>query len=256
MAHTSSLSCRLVCLCGRLVYRHQRWVWQLPHLESKLAAIVGVRVIAAGACPTMSCTPSSAGAPITAATRKASAQRGNQSICIWPHPQTDGTGCHLYSLGATNLVRVLSIVCVHLTLHNRWIFTTTTLSEQNYTLSTTTLSRAELHFVFEQNYTLSRTTPKIQIRILECKHTTINEEGCNRCNLSIIICNWLTKRVDLSGWTQGHMHIYFQINWSRGLRIQQELNSIRVQWLGTSISIAKTAVIWLSIWFIQVENAL
>ena len=39
--------------------------------------------------------------------------------------------------------------------------TTTTLSEQNYTLNRTTLSGAELHF--EQNYTLSRTTPKIQI---------------------------------------------------------------------------------------------
>jgi hypothetical protein len=43
----------------------------------------------------------------------------------------------------------------------RRILTTTTLSEQNYTLSRTTLSGAELHF--EQNYTLSRTTPKIQI---------------------------------------------------------------------------------------------
>ena len=44
--------------------------------------------------------------------------------------------------------------------HPNRIFTTTTLSEQNYTLSRTTLSGAELHF--EQNYTLSRTTPKIQ----------------------------------------------------------------------------------------------
>ena len=42
-----------------------------------------------------------------------------------------------------------------------WIFTTTTLSEQNYTLSRTTLSGAELHI--EQNYTLSRTRPKIEI---------------------------------------------------------------------------------------------
>ena len=57
------------------------------------------------------------------------------------------------------------------------MFTTTTPSEQNYTLSRTILSGAELHF--EQNYTLSRTTPKN----LERKNTTMNEE-----NAMVVIC--------------------------------------------------------------------
>ena len=77
----------------------------------------------------------------------------------------------------------------------RRIFTTTTLSEQNYTLSRTTLSGAELHF--EQNYTLSRTAPQIQIsKISKCKNTTMNEE-----NAMVVICQYFslaTKRADLS----------------------------------------------------------
>jgi len=69
------------------------------------------------------------------------------------------------------------------------ILTTTTLSEQNYTLSRTTLSGAELHF--EQNYTQNS-----NFKISECKHTTINEEEYNRCNLSIYVIGARNESID------------------------------------------------------------